>query len=179
MRPPRRTRLPRSTDAIVALSLALVIGALLISALVAWLSVGSAAPAASSPSGPHRDLALRPTGAERSVVRRIDALQAAVGRGDVVALCAPGRMVTPAAVRAMDGLAGGCEEAVGTSLVNLRGDVHIAVRSVSLRPDLAVAQVVRTRGGAPADMRMTLLKDGRRWLLTFSDAGNPLLEVLR
>jgi hypothetical protein len=186
MRPARRRRWRTAPGAaphpagpfggFVALAIAIFVATLAISALVAWLSAGSPpAPRHAAPA--HRAVVFTPDAAQRPVARRIDALTAAVDRGDALALCAPGRFATRSVVRALRGDPGGCAGAVDARLEGLRGELTLPIRSIGLRRDFAVAQVARAADGATSPGSMAFLRDRGRWLLTFADTGNPLLEL--
>jgi hypothetical protein len=80
-------------------------------------------------------------------------------------------------VRALRGDPGGCAGAVDARLEGLRGELTLPIRSIGLRRDFAVAQVARAADGATSPGSMAFLRDRGRWLLTFADTGNPLLEL--
>jgi hypothetical protein len=169
---PRRRRL----DGLAALVILIFLATLAITALMIWLTPGSAAPERSA-APPHRAVVFTPDRAQRPVARAIAALEAAIDRGDVVALCSPGRLATKAVVRALDGDPGSCAGEVGARLAGLHGDVDLAIRAIAPREDFAVAEVVGSADAAQSSRRIAFLRDRGRWLLTFGDTGNPLVEL--
>ena len=126
------------------------------------LATGKAtAPRPAAPSHPSPET--------KRVAAAIGAVQQAFDAGDVRQLCRPGALVDPAVIREQASQPGGCESELETLVAH--GPIRLAVGSVAVKPDLATA-AVRTADGAtvPVD----LVRDGSRWLLSFSDGDDPL-----
>jgi hypothetical protein len=104
----------------------------------------------------------------------VSALSRALRDGDVEALCLPGSIFTPAVVAEMNGGGQSCEASIEESAAIARPPA-LTVVALSLRPDLAVARVTGTHGTVPVN----LVRDGRRWLVSFSGGDDPLGAVTR
>lgn len=136
------------------------------------------APASKMSTTPARTTASPP---QQPVLRgepaRVAAAVAALGRtlrdGDVERFCRPRAIFTAAVVAEMDHGGVSCEASVEDTLA-ASGPPALTVIAVSVEPGLATAQV-RVRGGATVPL--TLLRDGRRWLVSFSNGNDPLAAL--
>jgi hypothetical protein len=90
--------------------------------------------------------------------------------GDVRLLCRSGALVDPAVIRQQDAGSGGCESQLET-LMAFEPPLRPAVRHVALRRDLATAAVATASG---ASVPVDLVRQGRRWLLSFSNGNDPM-----
>jgi hypothetical protein len=104
------------------------------------------------------------------VVRSLAAVERAFDAGNVLRLCRPGALVDPAVIRRQDIGSGDCESEL-EGLVASRAPLRLAVRQVAVRPDLATVTVATTSG---ARVAVDLVRQGQRWLLSFSDGGDPM-----
>ena len=111
-----------------------------------------------------------PTGAGRDVVRSLAAVQRAYNAGDVRLLCRPDRLVDPALIRQQNAQKPGCEAELEALMAN-EPPLRLTVDEVLLRHDLATATVTSARG---ASVRVDLIRDAGRWLLSFSDGSDPM-----
>ncbi len=127
-------------------------------------------PARSTPTPTAPPAAAVPAGAARGVADALDRVQRAFNAGDVALLCRPGALVDPAVIRQQDAQSGGCEGEVET-LIGGRPSMRLELLSPGVRGDLAAATVKTARG---ATARVDLLRTGGRWLLSFSQADDPL-----
>jgi hypothetical protein len=114
------------------------------------------------------------TGEARRVAAAVHDFGVALDRGEVERICAPNAVVTAAAITNLDQDEGSCEQYADGRLENT-GPISLAATSIKLRTDLALADVRRRDGTTVA---LTLLKDRRRWLLSFSDLEDPLSAIL-
>jgi hypothetical protein len=112
-----------------------------------------------------------PTNAQAAaVLKALATVQRAYDAGDARRLCRPGAIVEGAVIRRQRAQSGGCESEVESLMANVPR-LQLTVRELTLAPDLATATVTTSKGtSAPVD----LVRDGRRWLLSFSDGGDPL-----
>jgi hypothetical protein len=102
--------------------------------------------------------------------KAVDKLGRALREGDVERLCRPGALFTAAVIHEMRSAGATCEAWVEDALAAW-GPPPTAVVAVSVEPGLATARVrVRARRTIP----LTLLRDGRRWLVSFSNGNDPL-----
>jgi hypothetical protein len=108
------------------------------------------------------------------VAQAVGGLATALRDGDVERVCRPGAVLTPAVIRDMQSDGMTCEASV-EDLLTARGAPQLAVAAVSAEPGLATARV-RVRGGATVPL--TLLLDGRRWLVSFSSGSDPLSTLI-
>jgi hypothetical protein len=99
------------------------------------------------------------------------ALQAAYNAGNVQAVCRPGKLIDPAVIPHLHQIGVVNCEADVEHLLSTTGNMDIAVRSVQMRPDLATAMV--SPAGATA-VGVDLVRHGERWLISFSNGGDPL-----
>jgi hypothetical protein len=129
----------------------------------------AAPPSLAAPAKPTPP-ATAPTAAARAVVRSLGAFQRAYNAGDVRLLCRPGGLVDPALIRQQDAQKPGCEPEQEALMAN-EPPLQLTVGQVRLRRDLATATVTPARGGS---VRVDLVRDGGRWLLSFSDGGDPM-----
>lgn len=114
--------------------------------------------------------ATAPAGLARQVVRSLAAVERAFDAGDVRRLCRPGALVDPAVVRRQDDGSGDCESEL-EALVSSHAPLRLAVRRVAARPDLATVTVTTADGSGAA---VDLVRHGDRWLLSFSEGGDPM-----
>ena len=110
------------------------------------------------------------TGAAGEVAAALSAVQRAYDAGDVERLCRPGSLLDPAVVKLQDSASGGCEGELETLMANVP-QLRVSVRSVSLRPNLAVASVTTTTG---ATASVDLVRSHDTWLVSFSQDGDPM-----
>jgi len=127
---------------------------------------GAAAPA--QPSSNERQPA-PVTGPERAVARSLLAVERAYADGDVRRLCRPGALVDPAVIRSLRGGSTGCERQLESLMVTVPA-LRLTLRELTLRRDLATATVTTP---SRRSVRVDLVRDGRRWLLSFSDGADP------
>lgn len=73
-------------------------------------------------------------------------------------------------IRQQNAGSGGCESELET-LMAFQPPLRLAVRKVALRRDLATATVATASG---ASVPVDLVRQGRRWLLSFSNGDDPL-----
>ena len=85
-------------------------------------------------------------------------------------LCRPGALVDPAVIRRQDIGSGDCESEL-EALVGSHAPLRLAVRKVTARPDLATVTVATANGAA---VTVDLVRQGDRWLLSFSDGIDPM-----
>jgi hypothetical protein len=107
---------------------------------------------------------------ERMVVRTLAAVDRAYDAGDVRRLCRPGALLDAPVVRAVDRQAEGCESELEDLMANVPR-LHVTIRALALRPDLATADVETTLG---ADATVDFVRRGKRWLMSFSDGEFPI-----
>jgi hypothetical protein len=146
--------------------------------VVAQIVGGRTAAPGAPVATPQASVAATPTptpsaGPARAVVRSLAAVQQAFNAGDVRLLCRSGALVDPAVIRLQNAESGGCESQLETLMAS-ELPLRLAVRQVALRRDLATAAVATASGGSvPVD----LVRQGRRWLLSFSGGGDPMLAL--
>jgi hypothetical protein len=144
--------------------------------VVAQIVGGRTAAPGAPVATPQASVAATPTpsaGPARAVVRSLAAVQQAFNAGDVRLLCRSGALVDPAVIRLQNAGSGGCESQLETLMAS-ELPLRLAVRQVALRRDLATAAVATASGGSvPVD----LVRQGRRWLLSFSGGGDPMLAL--
>ena len=97
-------------------------------------------------------------------------LDRALGDGDVERLCRPNAIFSAAVVAEMRSGGVSCEASIEDTLANRRVPA-MQVVSVAVKPDLATAQV---RVGGGHTVPLSLLREGRRWVVSFSDGDDPL-----
>jgi hypothetical protein len=97
-------------------------------------------------------------------------VERAFNAGDVGLLCRPGALVDPAVVRVQDAQSGGCKSQAET-LIGDKPRMRLSLRAVAIRGDLATATVQTARG---TTTHVDLIRTGGRWLLSFSDRGDPV-----
>jgi hypothetical protein len=134
------------------------------------IALGSAA----SP-GAERPVAPAPTpapavGPAAAVVRSLAAVQRAFNAGDLPRLCRGGGLVDPAVIRRQDASGPGCEAELEALIADVP-PLRLTVNRVSVRPDLATAEVTNARG---QDATVDLVRRGGRWLLSFSGGSDPM-----
>jgi hypothetical protein len=110
------------------------------------------------------------TAGERMVLHTLTAVERAYDAGDVERLCRPGALLDAAVVRTQDAKAEDCEGELESLMANVPR-LHVTIRALALRPDLATAAVETTSGaGATVDF----VRRDRRWLMSFSDGQFPI-----
>jgi hypothetical protein len=107
------------------------------------------------------------TAAAQAVIRALGAVRRAYNAGSVRRLCRAGALVDAAVVRSQHGH---CESRLESLLANVPR-LRFTVRDLTLQPDLATASVSTATG---TGARVDLVRDGQRWLLSFSDGANPM-----
>jgi hypothetical protein len=110
------------------------------------------------------------TSGERAVLRALAAVERAYTAGDVRRLCRPGALLDPAVIRVQNQRARGCEDELESLMANVPR-LHVTIRALALRPDLATADVVTSFG---ADATVDFIRRGQRWLLSFSGGEDPI-----
>jgi hypothetical protein len=130
----------------------------------------SGAPAATTPT----PTPVPTTGPARAVARSLAAVERAFNAGDVRLLCRSGALVDPAVIRQQSALRGGCESELEELIAN-RPPIRLAVRRLTLRRDLATVAVA-TPGGA--GVAVDFVRNGRRWLLSFSNGNDPMPALM-
>jgi hypothetical protein len=127
--------------------------------------------ATATPTSTPTPTATAPTGIARDATAALDRVQRAFDAGDVSRLCRPGAVVDPAVIREQDAQSGGCV-AEAETLIGDEPQLQLQVRSVAAKGrDLATATVKTARGTAA---HVDLIRTGGRWLLSFSEADDPL-----
>ena len=127
--------------------------------------------ATATPTPTPTPTATAPTGIARDATAALDRVQRAFNAGDVSLLCRPGAVVDPAVIREQDAESGGCV-AEAETLIGDEPQLQLQVRSVAARGgDLATATVKTARG---TTAQVDLIRTSGRWLLSFSDADDPL-----
>ena len=159
---------------VVVLLVALVVGRIGLQ-----IASGAAGPASPPPTPPPPRAAspvpATPTAApdaraDRAVAASLAAVQHAFNAGDVPRMCGPGGLVDPAVIRLQQGSGGGCEAEVET-LMSDAPPLALTVGRVTVRPDLASVAVTTARGD---EVLVDMVRDGGRWLLSFSQGNDPL-----
>ena len=85
-------------------------------------------------------------------------------------LCRHRQLVDPALIRQQNAQQPGCEAELEALMAN-EPPLRLTVDEVLLRHDLATATVTQARS---ASVRVDLIHDAGRWLLSFSDGGDPM-----
>ena len=149
---------------------------MVLSSTVARIVGGPAAAPSAAVATPHAAVAATPTPSVApapAVVRSVAAVQQAFNAGDVRLLCRSGALVDPAVIRMQNATSGGCESQLETLMAS-EPRLRLVVREVALRRDLATAAIATASGGSvPVD----LVRQGGRWLLSFSGGGDPMLAL--
>jgi hypothetical protein len=124
-----------------------------------------------------RDPSVAPLPAPRGEAARAEnavrALSGALRDGDVERLCRPNAVFTAAVVAENNASGRSCEAALELSSL-VRRPPSLTVVGLAWRPDLATAQV---RVGRDRTVPLDLVRDGSRWLVSFSDGVNPLAAL--
>ncbi len=126
----------------------------------------SAAPAASPPAA----TATPATGAARDVLQSLAAVENAYDAHDVGRLCRSGALVDPAVVRAQNARGKSCEGELESLMAN-EPRLGVTVRDLAVDGALATADVATSSG---ATSSVDFVHRGGRWLLSFSDGGDPM-----
>jgi hypothetical protein len=113
------------------------------------------------------------TGSAGAVTRSLAAVQRAFNAGDVALLCRSGALVDPAVIRQQNAGSGDCESELET-LIAHQPPLRLTVQRVGLRPDLATADVATASGAVVA---VDVVRQGTRWLLSFSNGGDPMAAL--
>ena len=108
--------------------------------------------------------------AARGVAQALASVERAFNAGDVRLLCRPGRLVDPAVLRKRGA---GCESQLEVLMAN-EPPLRLTLRGLLLEPDLATATVTTAR---KTTVTVDLVRQGTRWLLSFSDGGAPMPEL--
>jgi hypothetical protein len=156
------------TLAVTLLFLALVVFGVVVQA-VGGTSASPAAAPVTTPT-PQAAAPSTKTPEGEQVVRALAAIQRAFNAGDVTRLCRPAALVDPAVIREQNRNPGGCESEIEELVAN-EPQLHLAVRQLALRRDLASATATTTSG---ASVSVDLVRHGRGWLLSFSDGNDPM-----
>jgi hypothetical protein len=144
----------------------LVLLVLVLAGFVVQIVRGPAAATPRSPSATPTPV----TGPARAVIGSLVAVERSYDAGDVRRLCRPGALVDPAVIRAQNARSDGCESELESLIANVPR-LRLTVRELDVQADLATATLVTANGkGATVDF----VRRGRRWLLSFSDGGDPL-----
>jgi hypothetical protein len=156
------------------MSMAWITAIAALAALALVAGCGQVAQEKEAPGAPGQSSAqpLVPTahGEAARAVSAIGALARALRDGDVERLCRPNAIFTAAVVADNDVNGQSCESAVELSSA-VRRPPALTVTALASRPDLATARV---RVGQGRTVRLDLVRDGPRWLVSFSDGVNPL-----
>jgi hypothetical protein len=171
--PPRNARdlLAPSARALLTRAVAVVaIAAFLVGCGPAGAGQTNAASATAHASSP---LASVPRGEAVRAERVVHGLARALHDGDVERLCRPGAIFTPAVVGLLDRLGNGCEASLELSSA-LRRPPELSVTGLTAEPDLVTAQVRLGRGPT---IPLDLVRDGRRWLVSFCDGASPIAAL--
>jgi hypothetical protein len=127
-------------------------------------------PASSTTDAPPATTPGPATGAERMVLHTLAAVERAYDAGDVRRLCRPGALLDADVVHAQHRQSAGCESELEDLMANVPR-LHVTIRALALRPDLATADVETTLG---ADATVDFVRRGKRWLMSFSDGEFPI-----
>jgi hypothetical protein len=126
--------------------------------------------AATQPSAAASPIPTPQTRQAEAVLKALAAVQRAYDAGNARRLCRPGAVVEGPVIRRQTAQSGGCVSEVESLMANVP-QLQFTVRKLTLEPDLATATVTTAKGtSAPVD----LVRDGQRWLLSFSDGADPL-----
>jgi hypothetical protein len=110
------------------------------------------------------------TGRGDPVRRALAAVERAFNAGEVSRLCRPAALVDRAVVRQQNGLPGGCESEVEGLMAN-EPPLRLTVHQLTLKQGLASATVSTGNG---TDVSVDFVRDGQRWLLSFSGGNDPM-----
>jgi hypothetical protein len=133
-------------------------------------ALGPVATATPTPTPTPTPTATAPTPIAREATAALDRVQRAFDAGDARLLCRPGALVDPAVIRQQNAQSGGCE-AEAETLIGDESQLKLEVRSVAAKRDLATVTVTTARG---TTAHVDLIRSGGSWLLSFSDADDPL-----
>jgi hypothetical protein len=150
-------------------------GALPVLVMLVVVVAGTVLAIVDGPAGSTTDTppTVKPTpdsAGERAVLRTLTGVERAYAAGDVRRLCRPGALLDSAVIRAQNAKATGCEDELESLMANVPR-LHVRIRALVVRPDLATADLVTTFG---ADAMVDFVRSGRRWLLSFSDGRYPI-----
>jgi hypothetical protein len=156
----------------------LTVAALVVLAIIVVPGSAGRAPQTSTVAAatpPHAPSApLRAHGASAPAAAAVFRLDGALRAGDVAALCRPGAILTPAVVTTLRQEGQSCEADVEAELA--RGAAEpLTLTSITTERDMATAQV---RAPAGPDVPLTLLRDGNRWLVSYSHGGDPITALV-
>ena len=151
----------------ITVVLAVVLLGIVLRTVVQVRDDSAAAPR--TPAGPRPASTAAPSRAAMRVVRSLAAVERAFDRGNVRRLCRPGALVDPAVIRRQDIGSGDCESEL-EALVGSHAPLRLAVRKVTARPGLATVTVATANAAVTVD----LVRQGDRWLLSFSEGLDPM-----
>lgn len=158
----------------VIVSAAAVVAATAVAAGCGAAALPGVAPPASRPAAARTAAGAPPRTALRGEAARVATavrgFGVAVRDGDVERLCRPGAIFTGAVVDEMGSGGVSCEAYV-EELLATRRPPPAEVVAVSVTPGLATARV---RANRSRTVPLTLVREGRRWLISFSDGTDPL-----
>jgi hypothetical protein len=103
----------------------------------------------------------------------VKTLEQALRDGDVVALCRPGAVFTRAVISDMYGDGTKCQAALEGSGA-LTKPPTLTVTRIAPKRDLARAEVRVSNG---ATVPLDLVRNGSRWLVSFSEGTNPIVAL--
>lgn len=129
-------------------------------------TAGSAATAQRTTRAPRP---LRLQGEPARAAAAVSTFFRALRDGDVEGLCRPGVIFTAAVIADIQSVGDSCEASDEVSSL-LRRPPVLTVVGLAFRRDLAIARVRAGERVVPLDV----VRDGRRWLVSFSDGVNPL-----
>ena len=128
-------------------------------------------PTGATPAGSAPAAAATPaTATARDVLQSLAAVERAYDAGNVGLLCRPGALVDPAVIRAENAHAKSCEGQLESLMAN-KPRLNVTVRDLAVDRELATADIATSAGGSSS---VDFVHRGGRWLLSFSDGGDPL-----
>jgi hypothetical protein len=111
-------------------------------------------------------------GAQAQAAHAVDVFDQALQSGDIAQLCRPGGVFTAEVVAALNS-GDGCEASLEQSSV-LDTPPTLIVTGLTYKGDLATAQV---DGGDGTAIPLDLVRDGGRWLVSFSNGVDPITAL--
>ena len=135
----------------------------------------AAGPAGTPAAKPPRAAAAPPPvhGAQARAAHAVGAFADALRNGDVARLCRPGAVFTAEVVAELNAGGETCEASVELSSA-LTQPPALTVTQLKLEPDLATTQV---RVGSGSTIPLDIVRDGRRWLVSFSNGIAPITAI--
>jgi hypothetical protein len=143
---------------------------LVVAGAVAQFVDGAGATRQTSAATPSATPPAATRGAARGVAQALASVERAFNAGDARLLCRPGRLVDPAVLRKRGA---GCESQLEALMAD-EPPLRLTLRGLLLEPDLATATVTTAR---KTIVRVDLVRQGTRWLLSFSDGDDPMPEL--